>query len=256
MTRLSVNINKIAWLRNARQGDKPDLVDYTRKIIEAGAHGITVHPRPDQRHITPDDVYQIKQLLGEYSNIEFNIEGNPSAGERDNGYPGFAALVSDTQPNQCTLVPDSDNQTTSDHGFNLLDSVVFDTVKAHIRRYSDQGIRTSLFLDPEEALVEKAHATGTDRIELYTGPWVEQVEEHGITSNQAKTSLEKYRTATNKAVQLGLEVNAGHDLNQENLATFCAIGHIKEVSIGHALISEALLDGLTKTVQNYLQQLT
>ena len=255
MTRLSVNVNKIAWLRNAREGSIPDILECTKTIIEAGAHGITVHPRPDQRHIVPEDVYQIQELLQDYPNVEFNIEGNPSAGERDNGYPGFATLITDSMPDQCTLVPDTDEQTTSDHGWDLTDPVTFATVKAHVQRYNELDIRTSLFLDPDLTQVEQAREAGVDRIELYTGPWVVETLVHGLDSKQANAILDRYNEATARAIELGLGVNAGHDLNQRNLSKFCTVGAVDEVSIGHALISEALFDGLAITVRNYLQQL-
>ena len=252
MTRLSVNVNKIAWLRNARAGSKPDLVGCCRTILSAGAHGITVHPRPDQRHIEPDDVYRISELLSDQSGIEFNIEGNPMAGTRDNGYPGFAALIESTHPDQCTLVPDDDAQLTSDHGWNLKDEKSFEAVKTQLRRFKDLGVRTSLFLDPDLEQVQRASEVGTDRIELYTGPWVNAIELYGIDSEQANRLLEQYQNATSRAVEVGLAVNAGHDLNQHNVRRFCEIGPIAEVSIGHALISDALLDGLETTVSNYL----
>ena len=255
VTRLSVNVNKIAWLRNARQGAEPNVRDCCTTILDAGAHGITVHPRPDQRHIVPNDVYEISELLQHRSNVEFNIEGNPSAGERDNGYPGFASLVEQTKPQQCTLVPDTDSQLTSDHGWDLKDAETFAIARRHVAFYRDLGIRTSLFLDPDEEQVELAAELGTNRIELYTGPWVDSTRAYGLTSAEAAGMLVTYRTASETARRLGLAVNAGHDLNQHNLKAFCAIGGIEEVSIGHALISEALFDGLATTVQSYLSAL-
>ena len=148
MTRLSVNVNKIAWLRNARGGARPNLIACCETILRAGAHGITVHPRPDQRHIVPDDVTRIKAYLNGRADVEFNIEGNPDSGERDNGYPGFTALIEAARPDQCTLVPDSDAQLTSDHGWDLIDDQTFEKARAHVTRYRDFGVRTSLFLDP------------------------------------------------------------------------------------------------------------
>ena len=252
MTRLSVNVNKIAWLRNARGGNRPDLIASCRTILQAGAHGITVHPRPDQRHIVPEDVLRIRDFLSDYDDIEFNIEGNPNAGERSNGYPGFTAFIETTRPDQCTLVPDADDQLTSDHGWDLKDPKTFAAASTHVRRYQDFGVRTSLFLDPDIEQVDLSQEVGADRIELYTGPWVDAVDNYGIDSVIAGERLERYRKATERAIEVGLQVNAGHDLNQENLGRFCQIGSIAEVSIGHALISDALEDGLSQTVSNYL----
>lgn len=256
MTQLSVNVNKIAWLRNARDGAVPSLIECCSTIVSAGCTGLTVHPRPDQRHITPEDVLRIRDFLIDHPNVEFNIEGNPNAGERDNGYPGFAALVEATKPDQCTLVPDDDGQLTSDHGWNLKDNVAFAAVKNHVLRYRNMGVRTSIFLDPDLQQIELAKHTGVDRIELYTGPWVETAEVHGLHSKDAHAQLRRYWEAANHATKLEIGVNAGHDLNQKNVALFCSIGNVKEVSIGHALISEALLDGLETTVKTYLRELS
>ena len=255
MTRLSVNVNKIAWLRNARGGSKPDLIECCTTILHAGAHGITVHPRPDQRHIVPDDVTRIHEFLTDHPNIEFNIEGNPNSAKADNGYPGFTTLIEMTRPDQCTLVPDSEDQLTSDHGWNLKDDRAFQSATAHVRRYQEFGVRTSLFLDPDLEQVERARDLGADRIELYTGPWVEATEDFGLDSAIANDRLNEYKSAAEKAIELGLGVNAGHDLTQTNVAKFCAIADIAEVSIGHALISDALEDGLSTTVGKYLAAL-
>ena len=255
MTKLSVNVNKIAWLRNARQGDDPNVISSCETILSAGAHGITVHPRPDQRHIVPQDVYEISLLLKGRPDVEFNIEGNPSAGRRTNGYPGFASLVEQTKPDQCTLVPDTDNQLTSDHGWDLKNDSVWSVARTHVKQYNELGIRTSLFLDADLEQIELAHAVGTNRIELYTGPWVHATRQYGLDSTEANATLATYKEAAQAAIELGLEVNAGHDLNQRNVARFCSIADISEVSIGHALISEALFDGLASTTRNYLQAL-
>lgn len=255
MTRLSVNVNKIAWLRNARGGSKPDLIASCATIVHAGAHGITVHPRPDQRHIVPDDVTRIHDFLVGHPEIEFNIEGNPNSTKGENGYPGFTSLIESTRPDQCTLVPDSDDQLTSDHGWDLRDDRTFHAAAAHIRRYQDFGVRTSLFLDPDLEQVERARDVRADRIELYTGPWVDATEDFGIDSDIANERLAEYEAAANRAIELGLGVNAGHDLNQNNVAKFCAIADIAEVSIGHALISDALEEGLSVTVNKYLNAL-
>lgn len=255
MTALSVNVNKIAWLRNAREGSKPDLVECCGTIVEAGTNGLTVHPRPDQRHIRADDVHAIANFLNGSQSVEYNIEGNPEAGPEENGYPGFLDLVHSVRPTQCTLVPDSSDQLTSDHGFDLTDSKVLSRVQGHIFQLKSQGIRVSIFLDPKEEQVRKAAESGTDRIELYTGPWVELTETHGLESAAAEASLDEYRTAIELARTLKLGVNAGHDLNLANLKKFCSIGQVDEVSIGHALISDALDCGLRNTVQKYLEQL-
>lgn len=256
MTRLSVNVNKIAWLRNARGGSKPDLIESCATILNAGAHGITVHPRPDQRHIVPDDVVKIHEFLVDYPDIEFNIEGNPNSAKGDNGYPGFTTLIDTTRPDLCTLVPDSEDQLTSDHGWDLKDDRTFQSAAAHVRRYQEFGVRTSLFLDPDLEQVERASAVGADRIELYTGPWVDATEDFGLDSDIANERLTEYKAAADRALALGLGVNAGHDLNQTNVGKFCRISNIAEVSIGHALISDALEAGLNTTVRNYLVALT
>lgn len=256
MTRLSVNVNKIAWLRNARGGSKPDLIACCETILSAGAHGITVHPRPDQRHIVPDDVTRIHEFLCDHATIEFNIEGNPNSAKGENGYPGFTTLIETTRPDQCTLVPDSEDQLTSDHGWNLKDDRTFQSAATHVRRYQDFGVRTSLFLDPDLEQVERARELGADRIELYTGPWVDATEDFGLDSDIANERLAEYKAAADRALELGLGVNAGHDLNQANVAKFCGIADIAEVSIGHALISDALEEGLSTTVTKYLEALT
>ena len=255
MTRLSVNVNKIAWLRNARGGSNPDLIASCATILSAGAHGITVHPRPDQRHIVPDDVTRIHAFLSDHPDIEFNIEGNPNSTKGENGYPGFTTLIETTRPDQCTLVPDSDDQLTSDHGWDLKDDRTFQSAAAHVRRYQDVGVRTSLFLDPDLEQVVRARELGADRIELYTGPWVDAIEDFGLDSDIANERLAEYKAAADRALELGLGVNAGHDLNQTNVAKFCGIADIAEVSIGHALISDALEEGLRTTVGKYLAAL-
>ena len=248
---LSVNLNKIALVRNSREGCTPSVTDAAKTVIRAGAYGITVHPRPDQRHIRPDDVYQLSALLKDhYPEIEFNIEGNPEAGPRDNGYPGFDALIEATHPHQCTLVPDGDDQLTSDHGWDLHQHA--ERVATMIAKYHQFGARVCLFMDPDESQIALAHEVAADRIELYTGPFAEAVRMHGVESSPARDSLAQYTSAAQYATQLGLGVNAGHDLDLQNLPLFKSITEVLEVSIGHALISDALNDGLYKTVQNYL----
>ena len=254
MTALSVNLNKIAWLRNSREGSRPSVVDAARTIIAAGAQGITVHPRPDQRHIRPDDVHALaKFLASEHPAIEFNIEGNPAAGARDNGYPGFDHLVETARPHQATLVPDSDAQLTSDHGWDLSDPAEAERVAEMIARYQGWGARVSLFMDPVEDQIARAKECGADRIELYTGPYADLVEHHGLEHPDTIAGRQSYLDAARCATKLRLGVNAGHDLNLDNLAAFIAIGDIDEVSIGHALIADALDFGLSSTVRKYLE---
>ena len=253
MTALSVNVNKIAWLRNAREGSRPSVVDAVRTIIAAGAHGITVHPRPDQRHIRPADVHALAELLAsEYPHVEYNIEGNPAAGPRDNGYPGFDHLIETARPHQATLVPDTDAQLTSDHGWELSHPAEAERVAAIIARYQGWGARVSLFMDPDEEQIARAKDCGADRVELYTEPYAALVEHHGLGHPETQACRQAYLDATRCAVKLGLGVNAGHDLNLDNLAAFIAIGDIDEVSIGHALIADALDFGLPATVRKYL----
>ncbi len=254
MTSLSVNVNKIAWLRNARGGSRPDLVACARTILDAGAAGITVHPRPDGRHIRTEDVYALKALVDEYPGTEFNIEGNPDAAPRG-GYPGFDALIDAVRPHQCTLVPDEDDQLTSDHGWDTTDAATVERVAAHIRRYRAWGCRVSLFMDPVDAAIAGARKAGADRIELYTGPYADCVASGGADDPAVIASWAAYRDAQRYAAQHGLGVNAGHDLNLDNLARFVSMGGIDEVSIGHALIADALEFGLAATVERYLAAL-
>lgn len=255
MTVLSVNVNKIAWLRNAREGSRPDIVDCAKTLIDAGAAGITVHPRPDQRHIRPDDVMRLAELVTPLADVEYNIEGNPTSGPRDNGYPGFDALVKEARPDQCTLVPDSDDQLTSDHGFDLSTDEEVERVARLVAQYQSWGCRVSLFMDPIEEKIKRAQATGADRIELYTGPYADAVAEVGLDHARARQSLSIYIEAARYARQLGLGINAGHDLNLDNLAAFVAMGDIAEVSIGHALIADALDFGMAETVRRYREAL-
>lgn len=250
-TALSVNVNKIAWLRNARNGNQPNVSAASRKIIKAGAAGITVHPRPDQRHIRPDDVYELSSIT-DSCNVEFNIEGNPTTGSQNNGYPGFMKLVRDTRPTQCTLVPDTSTQLTSDHGWNLRESNQMETVAHFVNELHELGCRVSIFIDADPEIVRLAHQTQTDRIELFTGPWATAADTTGIESNETTQCLAQYVEAAETAHTLGLKVNAGHDLNLHNLTEFCIAVNVAEVSIGHALIADALDHGLEPVVQKYL----
>lgn len=244
MTRLSVNVNKIAVLRNARGGTTPDLEAAAGACLEAGAYGITVHPRPDQRHIRAADVDTMGALCTRRQ-VEFNIEGNGFAAPRS-GYPGLVALVSRARPQQCTLVPDSDAQLTSDHGFDLrADAQRLAPLIADLNRL---GTRVSLFMDVGAMDLGIAAELGAARIEIYTGPFASAFErgDYGRELEACVACAEGARAA-------GLAVNAGHDLNQANLPVLhAAIPFLAEVSIGHALIGEALYAGLDSTVKAYL----
>ena len=241
MTKLSVNINKIALIRNSRKGNNPSLEFFSKKIIESGAHGITVHPRPDLRHIRPDDLSDISLITKELD-VEFNVEGNPYE-ERLGDYPGFLNLIDAVKPSQCTLVPDDSNQLTSDHGWNIHSE--HNKLKDVLTYLKQNNIRSSVFIDPDISQLDAAKDIGVDRIEIYTGPVAEAFEKND------ENTLATYREAIEYANEINIEVNAGHDLNLENLATLLSYGDIKEVSIGHALISESLIYGIENTIQKY-----
>lgn len=233
MTRLSVNINKIATLRNSRGGEIPSVKDAAINCQSYGAHGITVHPRPDERHITRKDVYEIKPLI----TTEFNIEG----------YPGedFLNMVTEVLPHQVTLVPDTHYQLTSDHGWDTWGNLTF--LKEVIDRLKSFGIRTSIFVDPDEKMIEGAAETGTHRIELYTEPYAR------LYALDRDAAVKPFVQAAKIAGAIGMEINAGHDLNLENLHFFnLNLPNLEEVSIGHALISDALYFGLETTIAKYL----
>lgn len=244
MTLLSVNVNKVAVLRNSRGGREPNVVTAGEAVIAAGAAGLTVHPRPDQRHIRPEDVRELAALAR--GRVEFNIEGNPFAPARGS-YPGLLALVEETRPEQVTLVPDGDGQLTSDHGFDLArDRHALQPLVAAFKRC---GARVSLFVDAGVRDLEIARDIGADRIEIYTGPFAE-----AFAAGNAGPALAACAATAGLARQLGLGVNAGHDLSQANLGAFLRqVPGVAEVSIGHALISEALYAGLDLTVRRYLQ---
>lgn len=243
---LSVNLNKIALLRNSREGNFPDPVNFGRTCLETGAEGLTVHPRPDQRHIRPDDVYRLRDLVRRSSRAEYNIEGNPFA-ETCGSYPGFMALVREAQPDQCTLVPDTDSQLTSDHGFDLRKDS--ERLQPIIDALHEWGVRVSLFLDPDPEQITLAHRLGVDRIELYTGPFAQCFAQD---ETLARPLLQRYSDAAQRAVELGLGVNAGHDLNLANLPAFMATPGLLEVSIGHALTVDALNMGMVQALKAYL----
>lgn len=242
MTLLSVNVNKIAVLRNSRGGAVPSPVAFVRRAVTAGVRGITVHPRPDRRHITAEDVVEIAAALPD--GVEFNIEGNPFAPPRP-GYPGLLALAERTRPAQVTFVPDDDGQVTSDHGFDP--GALPPTIGVQIAAFRALGARVSLFVDPGETTLRPFADLGADRVEIYTGPYAA-----AHATGQAADALKACRRTAESAQALGLGVNAGHDLSQENLAEFLAgVPGVLEVSIGHALVAEALVDGWGSTLARY-----
>lgn len=237
MTKLSVNINKVATIRNSRGGNVPDLLKVAMDAERFGAQGITVHPRPDERHIRYMDVRMLKPLL----KTEFNIEGNPREQK-------FVDLVLEIKPEQVTLVPDTTGQLTSDHGWDTIREANY--LKEIIALFKSAGIRTSIFVDPDLRMVEGAVNTGCDRIELYTEAYAR---EFPVNPGAAVSS---YRESALRAMELGLGINAGHDLSLQNLRYFKEqVPGLLEVSIGHALISDALYFGLENTIQQYLRQL-
>lgn len=237
MTLLSVNVNKIALLRNVRNAGHPNVLEASRICLEAGAGGITVHPRPDQRHTRPEDVLELAALLRDAPGAELNVEGNP--------FPEFLELVWRAKPTQCTLVPDAPDAITSDHGWDL--ETDGPRLRSIIRELQGTGIRVSLFVDPDPAQIVRAKEIGADRIELYTESYARS---HG-TDRQGEV-LELFARAAAAAGEVGLGVNAGHDLALDNLGSFCrAIPNVLEVSIGHALISYSLEVGLRQAVSDY-----
>ena len=244
-TLLSVNLNKIALIRNSREGNYPNVVSHAQTCLDAGADGITVHPRPDQRHIRPSDVRELAELCRPLTGIEFNVEGNPFA-ESLGDYPGFLELVKETRPDQCTLVPDNNDQLTSDHGFDL--TQVGDTLKPIIAELQSWGCRVSLFMDPDAEQIRLAKRIGADRIEFYTGPYAAAYSQQ---DPNLETLFQRYVTATQAAIEVGLGVNAGHDLNLDNLAKFRQIPELLEVSIGHALTVDAIAMGMDSAVRKY-----
>lgn len=238
MTKLSVNVNKIAWLRNSRGGNTPDVVKASIDIQRFGADGITVHPRPDERHIRYKDVYDLKKVV----TTEFNIEGNPREQK-------FVDLVLANRPGQVTLVPDATGQLTSDHGWDTITHKEY--LKGIISVFKDAGIRTSIFVDPEPEMVKHAKDCGTDRIELYTESYAANYKK-----GEREGAIAPFVKAAETAVEFELGLNAGHDLDLDNLRFFREhIPSLLEVSIGHALISDALYYGLENTVQLYRRQL-
>ncbi len=237
MIKLSVNINKIATLRNSRGGNNPNLIQLAKDVERFGADGITIHPRPDERHIRYADVYDLKKII----TTEFNIEGNPREDK-------FVALVLDTLPHQVTLVPDTIGQLTSNHGWDTIEHQ--DYLKNIISIFKSKGIRVSLFVDPIARMIEGAKKAGTDRIELYTESYAKD-----FSLNKEK-AIQPYIAAAKNATEFQLGINAGHDLDMNNLSYFAKnIPDLKEVSIGHALICDAIYLGLENTIQLYKRQL-
>ena len=239
MTKLSVNVNKVATLRNTRpQLNIPDVVRCARICLDAGAHGITVHPRPDKRHIRPDDVYALADLLKQYPHAEFNIEGNP--------FIDYMPIVETVRPRQATLVPDTPDAATSDHGWDL--EREGDKLIPLVRKLKALGCRVSLFMDADPKQMDFAPQLDIDRIELYTEPYAA-----AFARGDARAA-EAYATTAKRAAEAGLEVNAGHDLSLENLPPFlAAVPGVMEVSIGHALVADALEFGFAETVRKYLR---
>ncbi len=237
MVRLSVNVNKIALIRNSRGGTIPSVVDAARTCIAAGCHGITVHPRPDARHITTQDVHDLAAML----TVEFNIEGYPSA--------AFIDLVTRVKPAQATLVPDPPDVITSNAGWKLERKVEW--LRGVLARLREAGVRSSLFLEPEARQIERARELGADRIELFTGPYA-----HAFGTAEGDVVLRTHREAARLAREIGLGVNAGHDLDLKNIPAYVkAVKGLQETSIGHALVNDALYMGLTRTVKAYLKAL-
>ena len=234
MTRLSVNINKIATLRNARGEDYPNLVKTAKDIIKFGAEGITIHPRPDERHIKYSDAYDLKQNIS----TELNIEGNPSK--------KFVNMVCEVKPDQVTLVPDESDAITSNSGWDTVKN--FDFLKDVVHEFKLNSIRVSIFIDPDSKMLEGAKKINADRVELFNGPYAKQY------INDKSNAMNSYINCSEIANKIGMELNAGHDLNQQNLEFFKNnIVNLKEVSIGHALISESLYFGLESTIKSYLK---
>ncbi|MDG2273576.1 MAG: pyridoxine 5'-phosphate synthase [Halioglobus sp.] len=247
MILLSVNLNKIALIRNSRDTTNPDIPRHAQMCIDAGANGITVHPRPDQRHIRVTDCFDLASMLS----VEFNIEGNPMTGPRKSerpdveDYPGFMALVKEIRPTQCTLVPDGDGQLTSDHGFDLKRDG--DKIAPLVQELQALGIRTSLFMDPDPDQIRLAAQTGTDRIELYTETYASACR----TQDDIDQVFQRFVQAANVALEEGLGLNAGHDLDLNNLPRFATIPGLREVSIGHHLTVDAIRMGLADAVAAY-----
>ena len=243
-TLLSVNVNKVALVRNTRHLGIPSVVRAAELCLQAGAHGITVHPRPDERHIRAHDVHELAALMQDWPGCEYNIEGNPTQNLMD--------FIRAVRPDQCTFVPDSEDQFTSDHGWSLNDAAVRERLRPLVAEARALGVRVSLFMDPDPELMAHAHAVGADRVELYTEPYAAAWASGDDATRQ--TQLARYAAAARAAHDAGLGVNAGHDLNRDNLTEFVRqVPDVAEVSIGHALIADALELGYAATVREYLR---
>lgn len=248
MIHLSVNINKIATLRNSRGGNHPDLLHFAKLVLEAGAHGITVHPREDERHIRKSDVFALKNFLQEYdvsgsTKVEYNIEGEPS--------PRFLDLVLEAGPDQVTLVPVTPGEITSDHGFNL--KTEGESLLPYIKAFRKAGIRVSLFVETDLENLKYVQSTEAHRVEFYTGPYAEA---YDSSPEKGKKSFELYKVAAESLSGKGIGINAGHDLDQFNLSVFSKLPGLQEVSIGHRLISYALEVGIKDSIRAYLKALS
>ena len=239
MVKLSVNVNKVATLRNSRGGTLPSVVEAVRVCVDAGAPGITVHPRADERHIRRQDVFEVAACLGSYPGVEFNIEGDPR--------PDLLAMVKQVRPAQCTLVPVMPGEITSQAGWPIgTPAAALGPAVEDLQRH---GVRVSLFIDPDEAAVRWAHSLSADRIELYTEPFAQAF---AADRSAGERLFQRYVDAASLAHSLGLGINAGHDLDLANLVLFRTLPHLDEVSIGHALVGHALYVGLDRAVRDYL----
>ena len=256
-TALSINLNKIALIRNSRDTTIPSVTEHATMCINAGADGITVHPRPDQRHIRVDDCYALRDLLArDFPTHEFNIEGNPfapamkSARKDVSDYPGFMQIIERVRPAQCTLVPDADAQLTSDHGFDLKHSGA--ALQPIIEQLKQWNVRVSLFMDPDPEQIKLAKDIGADRIELYTGPYAEAFARGPSLNNKKLDAVfNDFYRAAETAAELGIGLNAGHDLNLDNLSRFATVPKLLEVSIGHAFTIDCIRLGLAHAVREY-----
>ena len=246
-TLFSVNLNKLALIRNSRGTDYPNLLYFVKKLIDLGVKGFTVHPRPDERHIRYQDVYDISEFLKDYKNIEFNIEGNPNE--------QFLALIREVKPHQCTLVPDSEDQLTSDHGFDIIKHKdMLSTLSHELQAF---GTRCAVFIDPDIEQIKAVIESDVQTIEMYTEEWARAYDSSDDSANNdGKADFAKVKQRFDECITLasqnGIRVNAGHDLNLENLADLLSMGNVAEVSIGHAFTIESLEQGMDNVVHQYL----